>query len=134
MDTPNDIDSAIVGAKLDGLNLMYSAAVDAYRQGIVDTLAAFAMEFVYEVHAVRLIADVDWRWCFDGFVDAAGEDIDADMGDYLDMGELFDASTLSELNDFESGTGYVYVATREFSHLGPQQYALVKAVEHADKA
>lgn len=128
METPNDIDLAIVDAKIEGLNEMYMAAVGAYRQGLIDTLSRFARQFVPGVHAVRLTADVDWRWCFDGFVDEAGEEIEVDFGQYEveDMG-LFSSSFLSELDDFERGTAYVYVADREFSHLDPEVYAFTKA-------
>lgn len=135
MDTPNDIDMAIVDAKVDGLSDMYYAAVRAFRQGLIDTMSRFAREFVPGVHAIQLIADIDWRWTFNGFIDADGQPIEVDFGQYdVDEMELFSSSYLSELHDFEAGTGYVYVADREFSHLDPELYAFTKAAAAAAKA
>lgn len=125
METPKDIDYAIYDAKLEGLSAMYVAAVHAYRQGIIDALCRFAGEFVsMRVHAVRLAADVDWRWTFDAWVDEAGEEIEWDEPEDFDFGDLFSAAYLSELDDFEAGTGYVYVADRVFSPLRPETYAV----------
>lgn len=127
MDTPNDIDMAIVDAKVEGLSAMYVAAVEAYRQGLIDTMATFARAFVPGVHAIRLMADVDWRWCFDEFIDADGQAIEVDFGPYdpSEM-ELFSAAFLSELPDFERVHGFVYVADRQFSDLDPELYAFAK--------
>lgn len=126
METPNDIDHAIIDARLEGLNQMYSAAVQTYRQGILDALCGFAREFVPGVHAVRLTADVDWRWTFDGWLDKHGNEIEHDFGDGFFFEELFDSSYLSELDDFESATGYVYVTQRTFCEQAEQ----VEQVEH----
>jgi hypothetical protein len=132
METPNDIDMAIVDAKVEGLSTMYYAAVHGYRQGLIDTMCRFAREFVPGVHAIQLMADVDWRWTFNGFVDADGQVIEVDFGQYdVDEMELFSSAFLSELHDFEAGTGYVYVADREFSHLDPHLYAFTKAAAAA---
>lgn len=128
METPNDIDMAIVDARVEGLNDMYLAAVYAYRQGLIDTMSRFARQFVPWVHAIQLIADVDWRWTFNGFVNADGDVIEVDFGPYdVDEMELFSSAFLSELHDFEAGTGYVYVDDRVFSHLDPELYAFTKA-------
>jgi hypothetical protein len=121
MDKPNDIDYAIVDARLDGLNDMYVAAVHAYRAGIIAALCRFAREFApSEVHAVRLAADVDWRWCFEAWLDEAGNEVEVDFGEDFYFEDLFAPGYLSELDDFDRATyGYVYVDTREFTATAP---------------
>lgn len=116
MDKPNDIDYAIVDAKLDGLREMFVAASHAYRTGLIDTLCRFAREFVPGVASVRLMADVDWRWGFEAWLDDAGEEIDHDFGDDFYFEDLFTSADLSELDDLgpRASYGYVHVAERVF--------------------
>jgi hypothetical protein len=122
MDKPNDIDYLIVDARLEGLNDMYVAAVHAYRAGIIAALCRFAREFVPGVHAVRLAADVDWRWCFDGWLDKDGQVVEVDFGEDFYFEELFSPVYLSELDDFDKASyGYVYVGSQEFTTASPTE-------------
>ena len=115
MDKPNDIDYAIVDAKLDGLRDMFVAASDAYRAGLIEALCRFAQEFVPDVASVRLTADVDWQWTFDAWLDADGNEIEHDFGEDFYFEDLFGPADLSELPGFKTPYGYVHVRGRVFT-------------------
>ncbi len=112
--TPKPAEFARFEARLTGLNEMYLAAVDAYRQGIIDALCRFARDFVPDAVAVDFQADVDWRWYLSCFVDQAGTEIelDADMVELID--DTFGSGIYSELPDFENSYGHVLIETKSF--------------------
>jgi hypothetical protein len=116
-DTPNDIDVAIYGARLETAGGMYNAMVEAYRKEVLRALCDWADEFVFGAKTIRLAADVDWRWCLDGFLDDKGEKIDDAMefGDY-ELGDVFSPAFLSELPDIDrEGTTVIDIATCTFA-------------------
>ena len=113
--TPQPHVFAEADARLSGLNEMFVAAADAYREGIIGVLARFARDFVPDAVAVQFEADVDWRWYLGSFVDAAGEEIElpAEMVDLID--DTFNAGIYSELPDFEhTSYGHVLIETKTF--------------------
>lgn len=116
--TPQPAEFAPFEARLAGLNEMYVAACEAYREGIIETLCQFARDFVPDAVAVEFEADVDWRWYLSSFVNAAGEEIElsAEMVEGID--DTFISAIYSELPDYENSYGHVAIASRSF-HPGP---------------
>jgi hypothetical protein len=130
MRKPTEQELAVIEAGLEARSEMYVAAVEAYREGVIDALVDFAMEFVPGAASIRLSADVDWRWCFDAWLDGDGEEIEVDFGvweDYIDE-VVLSSSRLSELDDFHRASyGYVHVADREFVDVDLAGWTQMKA-------